>query len=100
MYAVKKLTPQEFEVTNLQDNPITYKVTKSTKGNYSCDCRGYYMQKDKTQHKHCLMAQALEDMEDYDSFVIDKDWKVVEAYSISEMLDQIETFMKEVVKDS
>jgi hypothetical protein len=98
MYAVKKITNSDFQVTNLQDDPITYNVTKNNRGHYSCDCRGFYVQKDKTQHKHCLMVKALEEMEDYDSFVIDKDWKVVDAFSYKEMLDQFETFMDEVIE--
>ena len=98
MYAVKKITDLSFQVTNLKNDPITYNVTKSQRGLYECDCRGFSVQKDKTQHKHCLMVQALEEMEDYDSFVIDKDWKVIDAYSYKEMLDQFETFIEEIVE--
>lgn len=97
MYGVKKITATEFQVTNLKDDPITYNVTRNRNGHYSCDCRGYAVQKDKTQHKHCLMAKALVDMEDYDSFVIDENWKVIDAYSYKEMLDQFETFIEEIV---
>jgi hypothetical protein len=98
MYAVKKLSNKSFAVTNLEDEPKTYNVTKSTKGYYSCDCMGYARQKDKTQHKHCLMVKALEELEDFDSMVLDEDWKVVSAYSMKEALDQLESFMDEVIK--
>ena len=98
MYAVKKLTPRSFEVTNLEDHPKTYNVTKSVKGYYACDCMGYSRQKDKTQHKHCLMVKALEELEEFDSMLLDDDWKVVQAHSMKDALDQLEAFMSEVVK--
>lgn len=98
MYAVKKLTDRSFEVTNLEDHPKTYNVTKSLKGYYSCDCMGYSRQKDKTQHKHCLMVQALEELEEFDSMLLDENWKVIEAHSMSEALYQLESFMDELVK--
>lgn len=99
MYAVKKLSNSEFEVTNMKDDPITYSINKNTRGNYSCDCRGFYNQKDKTQHKHCLMVQALEELEEFDSMVLDADWKVVEAYSIDDAFSEIKSFFDEVITE-
>lgn len=98
MYAVKKLSNSIFEVTNLEDEPKTYKVTKSRKGYYSCNCMGYHRQKDKTQHKHCLMVKALEEMEDYDSMLMDSDWKVLQVHSMNEAIEEMESFMTEIVK--
>ncbi len=98
MYAVKKLSDVTFEVTNLEDHPKTYTVSKSTSGVYACDCMGFPRQKDKTQHKHCLMVKALEELQDFDSMVLDENWKVVEAHSMSEALEQMENFMQEIIK--
>lgn len=96
MYSVKKLSNTNYQVTNLHDDPKMYTVTKSNKGYYSCDCMGFSRQKDKTQHKHCLMVKALEDMEDFNWIMLDSDWKVVNSHS--EILDQLESFMDEIVK--
>ena len=98
MYAIKKLNTQDFQVTNLEDHPKTYNVLKSKAGYYSCDCMGYARQKDKRKHKHCLMVKALEELQEFDSIVIDESWKVVEAYSMEEALSQLESFMDEIVK--
>jgi hypothetical protein len=97
MYAVKKLTQFNFEVVNLKDDtPIVYQVSKSKKGHYSCNCMGYSRQKDKTQHKHCLMVKALEEMQHFDSILLDSDWKVLQAHSMNEALAEMETFISEI----
>jgi hypothetical protein len=57
---------------------------------------GFSRQKDKTQHKHCLMVKALEDMQDFNWIMLDSDWRVVNSHS--EILDQLESFMDEIVK--
>ena len=96
MYSVKKLNSTSYEVTNLKEDPKTYNVTKSNKGYYSCDCMGFYRQKNKTEHKHCLMVKALEEMQDFDWVLLDSEWRVVNSHS--EILDQLESFMDEVSK--
>lgn len=96
MYSVKKLSNSNYQVTNLNDDPKMYTVTKSSKGHYSCDCMGFSRQKDKTQHKHCLMVKALEDMQDFNWIMLDSDWRVVNSHS--EILEQLESFMDEIVK--
>jgi hypothetical protein len=57
---------------------------------------GFSRQKDKTQHKHCLMVKALEDMQDFNWIMLDSDWRVVNSHS--EILEQLESFMDEIVK--
>jgi hypothetical protein len=96
VYSVKKLSNTNYQVTNLNDDPKMYTVVKSSKGHYSCDCMGFSRQKDKTQHKHCLMVKALEDMQDFNWIMLDSDWRVVNSHS--EILDQLESFMDEIVK--
>ena len=44
------------------------------------------------------MVKALEELQEFDSIVIDESWKVVEAYSMEEALSQLESFMDEIVK--
>lgn len=98
MYAVKKLTGSSFEVTNLIDHPKSYTVSKNALGHYSCDCMGFARQKDKTQHKHCLMVKALEELQDFDSMLLDEDWRVVEAHSMNDAIEQLESFMQDVLE--
>ena len=94
MYAVKKLNKSNFEVVNILEEPKTYKVSKNTQGHYQCDCMGFARQKNKLEHKHCLMVQVLEDL-DYDSFVLDTDreWKIVSAHTMQDAIDSIESFI-------
>lgn len=94
MYAVKKLSNSNFEVVNMKDDPKVYTVNKSTKGHYQCDCMGFARQKNKLEHKHCLMVQVLEDLE-YDSLVLDtdKEWKIVSAYTMQDALKEVESFI-------
>ena len=93
MYSVKKLDSALFSVTNME-NYNTYTVTKNN-NKYTCDCMGFGRQHDKSQHKHCLMVKALEEMEDYDSFLLDDNNVVIDAHSIIEELDY---FVEEVMK--
>ncbi len=59
LYVVRESTTNIYEIANFVDGEkephSVYKV-KYSRG-YSCDCLGYWRQKDKTQHKHCLIVK-------------------------------------------
>ena len=51
--------PNIYEIANFVDGgkePHSIYKVKYSRG-YSCDCPGYWRQKDKTQHKHCLIVK-------------------------------------------
>jgi len=58
-YTVREIKPGIYEIANFVDGnkePHSVYKVKYSRG-YLCDCPGYWRQKDKTQHKHCLIVK-------------------------------------------
>jgi len=59
-YVIKEVRKNTFDVTSFEDDEPgdAYQVSYNPARNYwHCDCRGFFMQKVKSEHKHIRMAQ-------------------------------------------
>lgn len=60
-YLIKELESNRFQIANFEDSAApegVYEVLYTKTRDYmSCNCRGFRMQKDKSEHKHCKMAR-------------------------------------------
>lgn len=50
-YLIRKVKDY-YEVTNTEENFVSYRVKNKT-----CNCPGFYMQKDKSNHKHIKLVE-------------------------------------------
>lgn len=57
IYIVRKIKPNIYEIATFVDGKFHSVYTVKYSRGYSCDCPGYWRQKDKTQHKHCLIVK-------------------------------------------
>lgn len=60
LYIVREVKPDIYEIANFVDGtkePYSiYNVRRTTKS-YSCDCPGFWRQKNKPDHKHCRIVK-------------------------------------------
>jgi hypothetical protein len=60
-YLIKEIQNNRFQIANFEDSAAPEGVYEIlyTKSRYylSCNCRGFRMQKDKSEHKHCKMVR-------------------------------------------
>jgi hypothetical protein len=60
-YLIKELESNRFQIANFEDSASPEGVYEllytKTRDYMSCNCRGFRMQKDKSEHKHCKMAR-------------------------------------------
>lgn len=57
-YIPRIISKDKYEIASFKDSKEPYGVYTVLKRNYfSCDCIGFYRQKDKTQHKHCNIVE-------------------------------------------
>jgi hypothetical protein len=60
-YLIKEIQNNRFQIANFEDSAAPEGVYEllytKTRDYMSCNCRGFRMQKDKSEHKHCKMAR-------------------------------------------
>ncbi len=57
-YIPKVISKDKYEIASFKDSKEPYGVYIVLKrNNFSCDCMGFFRQKDKTQHKHCKVIK-------------------------------------------
>jgi len=56
-YLIKEIQNNRFQIANFEDSAApegVYEILYTKSRDYlSCNCRGFRMQKDKSEHKHC-----------------------------------------------
>lgn len=61
MYAVRKIKEGSYEIANFSNCSVepksVYTVSNSRQNNLECDCIGWYRQKDKLAHEHCIVVR-------------------------------------------
>ena len=60
-YVISEIENSRFQIANFEDSAApegVYEVLYTKSRDYmSCNCRGFRMQKDKSEHKHCKMVR-------------------------------------------
>lgn len=58
-YQVRKLSSDVYQISSFGDyaEPIGVYEVRVTNRSISCNCPGYYRQRDKIEHKHCKIVQ-------------------------------------------
>lgn len=74
IYLINQVEEGKYSIANFgpyKEPEGVYYVRRSSKGYYSCDCRGYRVQDDKTKHKHCRLVKFwLENLEGQEGFAL------------------------------
>jgi hypothetical protein len=60
-YLIKEIQNNRFQIANFEDSAApegVYEILYTKSRDYlSCNCRGFRMQKDKLEHKHCKIVR-------------------------------------------
>lgn len=60
-YVITEVDKNRFQIANFEDSAApdgVYEVLYTPSRDYlSCNCRGFRMQKDKSEHRHCKMVR-------------------------------------------
>lgn len=97
-YTVREVKPDIYEVTNFIDGrkePHSVYNVRKTPRSYTCDCPGFWRQRNKDEHKHCLIVKFwVENLEKELGCALWFDGDDIEYYKFVNRQEELEQWLK------